>query len=949
MILKYFFFFLLLVCNWNVLLGQPENDNQTQLKEVRLKKGIEQLHNGSYDVARITLEKLVSQEDRAIEPLIEVYLCTGAYNEALELANTLITSEDHSLRGKLLRGEVYMILGRYTEAKISFLEAYSQKSDDIISLSHLGNYYYTIGNSEKYLEYFGQIFDQYDPDQNYSAEELTHIAHACRIYAMKSDETDRSDTLKTIIQEILPAAIKNDPYHFPAYQEMTEILLDAFSFIDAKTTLEEALKLNPHQPFILYTQAKFQAAQYALKSKVLESLEHCLKIHPKMVQAMALSAAICLSDEEYTLAQKHIESALAINPNNLEALSVQAAIYYMQNRETAYQEQCKKILEINPKYGELYFTVASMIGHKRQFSTGVDLNRKAIELDPYLWHAHIELGMSLMRTGNIEEATKQFQKIREEYNFHTQSHNMLLLLNKYKEFKVYKTKNFKIRLHISEADAIEPLLSKNLEKGFSILSQQYQFSPPTPILFELFPSHDDFSVRTIGLDSLGASGACFGQVVVAVSPKSRKLGYFNWASVAWHELTHVFTLYLSNFQVPRWFTEGLSEFSEFQRNSSNQRKHDSHLYAAYSSGKMRGMAKLNAGFTRPDYAMEISICYYQAGLICQYITEKYSFNHLVQMLHLYRQGKSDAEVFSIAFKLTLEEFDQQFIKWLKNKIFDRIKVFPYITEENFEELKDIIEESPTIENYTKLAIAYLQYRRLADAENCAGEIARLNPNLAVSYDIIGQIAFHKGNVAKAQRNLEKAISLGSEQFDTLHILGMIYHNQKKIDLAISTLEKAKKSYPNFTGENNPYVVLAKIYKAYGQREKFFNQIEGYIQLEGSDFKVRVDVAKEYIKEKKYPRAIELLNEALDIYPLEPEVHELLGKSANESKQWELAIQSYTILVSLNKKKAAEYNNDLAEIYLTGLNDKDKAKFYAEEALRIQPDFSPAKKILEKIK
>ena len=73
----------------------------------------------------------------------------------------------------------------------------------------------------------------------------------------------------------------------------------------------------------------------------------------------------------------------------------------------------------------------------------------------------------------------------------------------------------------------------------------------------MFPKHDDFAVRTVGLPGMiGALGACFGRVVTLDSPKARPPGDFNWAPTLWHELAHVITLQLSKQRVPRWLTEG---------------------------------------------------------------------------------------------------------------------------------------------------------------------------------------------------------------------------------------------------------------------------------------------------------------------------------------------------------------------------------------------------------
>ena len=56
-----------------------------------------------------------------------------------------------------------------------------------------------------------------------------------------------------------------------------------------------------------------------------------------------------------------------------------------------------------------------------------------------------------------------------------------------------------------------PALAK---EALAALSKRWEFTPKGPILIEMFPQHDDFAVRTLGLPGMiGALGACFGRVV----------------------------------------------------------------------------------------------------------------------------------------------------------------------------------------------------------------------------------------------------------------------------------------------------------------------------------------------------------------------------------------------------------------------------------------------------
>src|SRR4029079_10923595 len=104
------------------------------------------------------------------------------------------------------------------------------------------------------------------------------------------------------------------------------------------------------------------------------------------------------------------------------------------------------------------------------------------------------------------------------------------------------------------------------EEAYRQFVEREAEKPSGPILVEVFPNHDDFAVRTLGLPGLvGALGACFGRVVSMDSPRAHSEKDFSWQATLWHELAHVFTLQLSQYRVPRWLTEGISTYEEHRR------------------------------------------------------------------------------------------------------------------------------------------------------------------------------------------------------------------------------------------------------------------------------------------------------------------------------------------------------------------------------------------------
>jgi len=178
-----------------------------------------------------------------------------------------------------------------------------------------------------------------------------------------------------------------------------------------------------------------------------------------------------------------------------------------------------------------------------------------------------------------------------------------------------------LKFHPDEAGVMREYAPALAKEAFDALSKRWQFTPKGPILIEIFPKHDHFAVRNVGLPGMiGALGACFGRVVTMDSPKARPPGDFNWGATLWHEMAHVFTLQLSNQRIPRWLTEGISVFEEKRARPEWGREMEIPFARALDSGEVLKLRDLNAGFQNPQ---TISLAYYEASLLVEHIVQKH--------------------------------------------------------------------------------------------------------------------------------------------------------------------------------------------------------------------------------------------------------------------------------------------------------------------------------------
>ncbi len=81
------------------------------------------------------------------------------------------------------------------------------------------------------------------------------------------------------------------------------------------------------------------------------------------------------------------------------------------------------------------------------------------------------------------------------------------------------------KFHPDEAKVLREYAIPLAKEAIEAVGELYQFTPKGPILIEIFPVHDDFAVRNLGLPGLvGALGACFGRVVSMDSPRAKAAG-----------------------------------------------------------------------------------------------------------------------------------------------------------------------------------------------------------------------------------------------------------------------------------------------------------------------------------------------------------------------------------------------------------------------------------------
>jgi tetratricopeptide (TPR) repeat protein len=455
-----------------------------------------------------------------------------------------------------------------------------------------------------------------------------------------------------------------------------ELFLQVHNNAEAAASFQDALEADAKWIPALLGMA--QALLDVNPPGATKAVEQALALDTEAVAGHLLTAQIQLGKSDREAAKASIAKAKAINPLSLDALALSGAVAYVEDRPADLEREAAAALKINPRFSDAYRVPGDLAAANYRFDEAVALSRKALEIDPNDVRTLAALGVQLLRTGDEAEARTVLEKAFAIDKFDQTTFNLLTMLDSLEKFETVSDGDIVVKVHPSEMPVMREYVLPLAKQALDTLSQKYQFTPKGPILIEMFPKHDDFAVRTVGLPGMiGALGACFGRVVTLDSPKARPPGDFNWAPTLWHELAHVMTLQLSKQRVPRWLTEGISTYEEKVGSPAWGREGEITFAMAYGQGEHMSLRELNAAFQDPE---KISLAYYEASILTEHIVETYGMPALRKLLVTYGEGLEGEAALKAGLGVDIDKLQADFDKVLSAKYSSVVKALRPIQE-----------------------------------------------------------------------------------------------------------------------------------------------------------------------------------------------------------------------------------------------------------------------------
>ena len=184
---------------------------------------------------------------------------------------------------------------------------------------------------------------------------------------------------------------------------------------EATIQANKAVQLAPDKAAPLVTLTDIYLAR-GLPDKAEESIGRAQKLEPDSTKVLERAASVAAGQGKLDEAITMSERILAAKPDNTEVLVSLAALYNRNKQPKKAEEALNRVVALDPANAHRTFYNLGLVIENRDDLTeadhrkAIEAYRKAIDLKPDYAIAHRDLGLALLRTGDMMGARKELAK-----------------------------------------------------------------------------------------------------------------------------------------------------------------------------------------------------------------------------------------------------------------------------------------------------------------------------------------------------------------------------------------------------------------------------------------------------------------------------------------------------------------------------------------------------------
>ncbi len=867
----------------------------------------------------------------------ELYMEQGRYADA----EKALQSTGKKVEAAALRADILFRTGKRAQA-VKLLEANQNAPSPAVRQIwiRLGEYRIAMGKRADAEAPLMQIVGEYNSDaiKDNDAEGMALVGRATQLLRAWHNAND--SYLKS--EQDDPANVRERLWH-------ADLLLDKFNWGGAEENVRKALKVAPKDPDALVMLARIKLRQSLDFDTAEEIVKDVLAINPKHAGALAVRAGLAIRDGDIDAAMRALGEGFAAEPDNLELWALKGAARFLADDRPGYEAAKREALARNPQYSRFFTIIEDYAEWEHRYDDIIPMMQEAVKVDPEDGLAWGLLGLTETRDGRETEGLDALHKSWSKDHYNVFVFNTLDLYEKNfaSDYDVVASGPFRIRY----AKAFEKLQSRYvpslLGEAWASMKARYGFVPTTPVSVELFePSphgkpqdaRGQFGVWTSGESEISIQGVCFGHMIGAMGPDSEE---FNWGNVLWHELGHVFAIQLSKNHVPRWFTEGLSEYETLARRREWRRSMDPQLYLAITQNRLPAAMDMNRAFTHATSGEDVVIAYYAASQMVAFTAEHFGMPKIVLALKLWGKGVRTPDVIKGAFGVTGAEYDKQYRAWeLARLARYKGQFINDIRAKDPDDAAAAVKKHPgDADAHVDYAVALYRLRKADEAQKELAAALKLDPNNMRAHFIAYKVAGAKHDAAGAESHLAAIQKAGGDGYEVRMALADLASEKHDDATAQKQLEAAYRFDPT---QSDPLEGLYDL--AHGQKREadLLPILRKLAPLDQHKPMVWKLLLRKLVDAKSWGEARAAGESAVFVAMADPEVHLLyaqalfeLGDQTRAQFELESGMDAMALQPKPDPKLAARIHRLWAQS-LTRQGKAAEAKKHTAEAARLAP-------------
>ena len=235
------------------------------------------------------------------------------------------------------------------------------------------------------------------------------------------------------------------------------------------------------------------------RSEMLPLLQKALDRNARHVPSLLLLADHLIDAEEYQKADELLDKALAVNRQHPEAWAYRAVLAHLRNQPQEEQKAREAALARWKTNPRVDYLIGLKLSQKYRFAEGSTYQRQALRADADYILARSQLAQDLLRLGDEKEGWTLAEDVFKQDGYDVVAFNLATLHDTISKFQYLTNENLRVRMHPREAAVYGDRVTELLGRAERSLCRKYGIQLPKETLVEIFPEQKDFAVRTFGL------------------------------------------------------------------------------------------------------------------------------------------------------------------------------------------------------------------------------------------------------------------------------------------------------------------------------------------------------------------------------------------------------------------------------------------------------------------